>query len=369
MTAQILLPTAENIAVAADALQRGDVVAMPTETVYGLAGNAYDETALAKIFGVKERPTFDPLICHVPAVDDAQPDWLEHLQQWGLVNVAALAPLAQERMRLLMRTFWPGPVTFVLPKQPSVPDLATSGLPTVAVRSPRHPVAQALLRAVQRPLAAPSANRFGRISPTSANHVIAELGERIGYVLEGGECTVGIESTVLMVEPDGRVRLLRPGGLSPRAMAEATGVPILPPVVAPISGDTPIPSPGLLASHYAPRKPLTLLPGPLVALTAEQLQTLLSPTEAVPRLGLLRAAGSEEEALARLRVAKIDQQTVVLRTLSATGDLSESARSLFGALRALDDDPRVQAIWAEPVRDDGGLGYAINDRLRRASHR
>lgn len=193
--AELLQPTAENLARAGEALRRGELVGMPTETVYGLAGNALDAEAVARIFAVKERPTFDPLIVHVA------PE-LRGLDAFGeaeLVDVAALDGDARTHIEALISRFWPGPLTLVLPRGARVPDLVTSGLATVAVRMPRHPVAQALIRAAQRPLAAPSANRFGRISPTSAADVQAELGDRIGLILDGGSSEVGVESTVLAI--------------------------------------------------------------------------------------------------------------------------------------------------------------------------
>jgi L-threonylcarbamoyladenylate synthase len=343
MTAQILAPTAENIALAAAALRAGQVAAMPTETVYGLAGVAFDEHALAQIFAAKERPTFDPLICHVPM---ANGDWLEHLAQQGLAHLAALSAKAQQQVRTLAKAFWPGPLTLVLPKQSRLPDLATSGLPTVGIRSPRHPVAQALLREVGQPLAAPSANRFGRISPTEAAHVLAELGDRIDFIVDGGACEIGIESTVLLVEPDGRLLLLRPGEIAREAIAAATNTIVETRDHASAS-HSPLPSPGMLASHYAPRKPLRLVERSEVS-------------AARGRVGIL--------SLDRVPALSSDFAGKVL-TLSPTGDVHEIARRLFGALRALDEAAEVEEIWSHLLPEETGLGFAINDRLRRASHR
>lgn len=371
MPAQILSATTNNIALAAAALRAGDVVAMPTETVYGLAGVVFDEAALTKIFGVKERPTFDPLICHVPPKTAEQTSWLASLGEQGLVDDTQLSSPARERVEKILTAFWPGPVTLVLPKQARVPDLATSGLPTVAVRCPRHPVAQALLAAVGQPLCAPSANRFGRISPTTAAHVQAELGDRITFILDGDACAIGIESTVLLVERDGRVWLLRPGGLAAHEITRVTGVPIELRSFSSVETATPIPSPGLLASHYAPRKPLRVLDQPLAQMSEAALLSLFETLPPGARIGVLLAQ-SETELCANLSLhlyAVLGPEAELASiALSASGDLAESARRLFAALRELDDDPYVDTIWAEQVTDDGGLGHAVNDRLRRASH-
>ncbi|HTN74196.1 MAG TPA: L-threonylcarbamoyladenylate synthase [Pirellulaceae bacterium] len=372
MPAEILTPDSESIAQAAAALLRGDVVGMPTETVYGLAGCVFQESALAKIFSVKERPTFDPLICHVAQDESDHRPWLPRLAELGLVDVAALSELAQQRITALTAAFWPGPLTLVLPKLPAVPDLATSGLPTVAVRCPRHRVAQALLRAVGEPLAAPSANRFGRISPTSASHVRDELGERISLILDGGDCEVGIESTVLLVEPAGAVWHLRPGGVSPAMILERTSISVERPTTADHAGGTAVPSPGLLASHYAPRKPLRFLPRPLSSMPPAAVAQLAQALPPGTGLGFLAAQGSTdnlERQFHGLVNSAGEPLRVVIESLSSQGDLFEAAHRLFAALRGLDDDLHVTELWAEPVGDDGGLGYAINDRLRRASHR
>ncbi|MCJ2544245.1 L-threonylcarbamoyladenylate synthase, partial [Thermostichus vulcanus] len=253
---EILSPSPEHLALAAEALRQGQLVAMPTETVYGLAGHGLDGAAVAQIFAVKERPHFNPLILHLaPGIP------LETLQGW-LLDLSEFTPTAWERLGSLVNTFWPGPLTLVLPKSTGVPDLVSSGLPTVALRVPAHPVAQALLQAVQLPLAAPSANRFGRISPTSAQAVYAELSGRIPYILDGGNCSVGLESTVLKLSPEGIPMLLRPGGIPVETLEAHLGVRI------PLAADSAKAavhfqareSPGQLRSHYAPNKPLLLLP-------------------------------------------------------------------------------------------------------------
>lgn len=325
---RVLAATAENIAEVAAMLRRGELAAIPTETVYGLAGLATDDGALAQIFAAKDRPTFDPLIVHVPAARAR----LAALEEDGLVSGVASAALVDR----LLAAFWPGPLTLVLPRGPRVPDLAASGLPTVAVRSPRHPVAQALLDAAG-PLAAPSANRFGRISPTSAADVVAELSGRVPVVLDGGPCAVGLESTIVAVDEAG-LRLLRPGGAPAEAIEAVAGTKL-------VAGGEKIAAPGMLPGHYAPRKRLVLLDGPVASGTtapAGRLAALLFDPDAAGRLG-----------------------EVAARVLGPTPE--DAARGLFAALRALDACD-ADLIVAEPCPWPEGLGHAIRDRLARAAH-
>ncbi|MGK5083715.1 L-threonylcarbamoyladenylate synthase, partial [Bdellovibrionota bacterium FG-1] len=265
MRARILSSTPDHIALVAQAIQHDEVVGMPTETVYGLAGGAFQPEALARIFETKERPTFDPLIVHV----GTEARNLKELEKLRLVNISLLSPIAYQRIELLIERFWPGPLTLVLPKQDAVPDLATSGLPSVALRMPAHPVAQALIAAAGTPLAAPSANRFGRISPTTAQAVADELGDRIDWIINGGHCQVGVESTVLRIEVDGRLTLLRPGGIA-RDQIEKIGpwtVEIEQPSSNPIAAG--MLAPGMLDSHYAPSKPMFMLPATIPHLEAQ----------------------------------------------------------------------------------------------------
>jgi L-threonylcarbamoyladenylate synthase len=337
---KVLAADAAAITEAAGILRAGGVVAIPTETVYGLAAVAFDEAAVAKIFRAKDRPSFDPLIVHLGDPDLA-----------ATVDLARMSPAARAAAAALTAAFWPGPLTLVLPRGARVPDLVVSGLDTVAVRMPRHPVAQAVIRAVGAPLAAPSANRFGRISPTSAADVVAELGDRIPLVLDGGPCVVGVESTVVALDGDGALTLYRPGGVSPEAIERAAGRPL-----ARAAAASPA-SPGMLPSHYAPRKPMRLLDVPAAALAR-------APEQGEARtLGLL--AFSDESAGAAL--AALTGRPVVLRVLSPAGDLEEAARGLFAALRALDASD-ADILYAEPV-PGGGLGHAIRDRLARAAAR
>jgi L-threonylcarbamoyladenylate synthase len=362
MKAQILSATPESIEMAARLLQEGQVVGMPTETVYGLAGNAFDETALTRIFSVKERPTFDPLIVHV-ARPARSKKLLEYLFELGLLDLTSLSSSARVRIERLLEAFWPGPFTVVLPKLKKVPDLVTSGLDAVAIRMPRHPVSQSLIKAAGTPLAAPSANRFGRISPTAAQDVFEELGDRIPLILDGGKSEIGLESTILSIQASGALSLLRPGAVSISQIETIAGARLSSAVTS--TGPAQLASPGMLDSHYAPRKSLLLLPAPISKLSEEQKRTILSlPTLPVGPLGLLVQSGFAKAA--EEVFSKITQHEVIAQSLSKTGRLEERARKLFSALRALDNSDAVM-IFAEPCSTKEGLGHAIGDRLRRAS--
>ena len=302
-------------------LARGEVVAVPTETVYGLAGDALDPAAAARIFEAKARPSFDPLIVHLPSRD-----WLDRL------TLAAADPLVQG----LTARFWPGPLTLVLPRREIVPELVTSGLPTVAVRMSAHPVFRAVLERFGKPAAAPSANRFGRISPTAAEHVLEELGGRIPLVLDGGACAVGVESTVVAPR-DGRLYLLRAGPVSVEELSEfAEGV-------RPEAGSE-VHAPGQLPSHYAPGVPLRLL---------------ASEAESEHWTGPGRAG------LLAWRRTVAPPQFAAMETLTPNGDPREAAARLFAAMRRL-DALELDVMVAEPAPEDG-LGAAIMDRLRKAA--
>ncbi len=305
------------IAAAAQLLRAGKLVALPTETVYGLAADASDDRAVASIYAAKERPSFNPLISHLPDVDAAR--------RQGLFDAPALA---------LAKAFWPGPLTLVVPASSSctVCSLARAGLDSVALRVPSHPVARAVLQAAGRPIAAPSANRSGRVSPTQAEHVFADLDRRIDAVLDAGPTAVGVESSIVACL-GGAPRLLRPGGVPRAALEAAIGQAL---VIVEEGGTAPL-APGLLASHYAPRA--------AVRLDAE------APRPGEAWLGF----GPEPDgALPALAF-----------NLSPSGDLTEAAANLFAAMRHLDDQrPATIAIAPIPMR---GLGEAINDRLRRAA--
>lgn len=297
-------------------LTSGGLAAIPTETVYGLAADALDAKAVLAIFQRKERPAFDPLIVHIHAVSQAE----------------MLAEVSPEARRVMER-FWPGPVTLVLPRRPIVPDLVSSGLPTVALRMPAHPLALELLRRLNRPLAAPSANRFGRISPTCAHHVREQFPEGDFPILDGGPCHVGVESTVFALEP--QALILRPGAVTAEMLESVIDRPVRLAQREERSASI-LASPGLLAQHYAPRTPLRLRQGDWDA-----------------GAGLLAFDGHD---LPKNAVAEI---------LSPSGDVAQAAHNLFAALRRLDaaNHPR---LMAELVPNQG-LGQAINDRLRRAA--
>jgi L-threonylcarbamoyladenylate synthase len=312
---EIVAPTSENVARAAALIRSGALVAFPTETVYGLGGDATSDRAVAGIFEAKGRPQFNPLIAHVP---DAA--------------AAAAHVVWSDTAERLARRFWPGPLTLVLPRRPdgAVSLLCSAGLDTLAVRAPAHPVAQALLRAVDRPVAAPSANRSGSISPTQARHVLQSLGENMALVLDGGPCRVGLESTVVdltLPQPT----LLRPGGATREAIEAVTGPLALGPAIG-----TPgaLHAPGQLEN--APSRPVRLGATSVIAGEA------------------LLAFGSDVPAGA-----------VATLNLSPGGDLAEAAANLFAMLRAL-DRPGIDCIAVMPIPGHG-LGLAINDRLRRAA--
>lgn len=304
---------------AAELLCAGGIVAIPTETVYGLAANAFDEAAALKVFDAKQRPAFDPLIVHVG-------------DRSRVKQVVEQLPSGAAE---LMDAFWPGPLTLVLPKQVAVPDLVTSGLSTVGVRMPAHPMALELLRTLDFPLAAPSANPFGYVSPTSAQHVADGLGDRIPYILDGGSCSVGIESTIMGWETNSWV-LYRPGGVPIERIEEVIGgVEHAQRKVLPAA-------PGMLESHYAPRKPLIV--GDVDALLREHQDK---------RVGVISFRKEYEAHRCEI--------------LAPDGDLKNAARHLFSALRALDTSDH-DLILAERFPEEG-LGRAINDRLRRAASR
>lgn len=318
MAPELLAATDDAIARAAELIRNGKLVAFPTETVYGLGADATNDRAVASIFETKGRPTFNPLIVHVSGHDEA-------------ARHACFTPQADA----LARAFWPGGITLVLPRLPATPIslLVSAGLDTVALRVPAHPVAQKLIRAAGRPIAAPSANASGEVSPTRAEHVAASLGHStlLSLILDGGACPLGLESTVIGFPESGTPTLLRPGAVPREEIERVLGQPLAAADVA--SGEAGRSSPGQLASHYAPRAPLRL--------DAKEV-----------RAGELRLGfGPGEDAALNL---------------SPSGDLGEAAANLFAMLRALDARADGKGIAVAPV-PDLGLGEAINDRLRRAA--
>ncbi|CAN5894711.1 L-threonylcarbamoyladenylate synthase [soil metagenome] len=318
-------------------LHAGEVVALPTETVYGLAADALNADAVAKVFAAKERPSFDPLIVHLPHKKD-------------LDQVADVPEDIAPVVKKLIDKFWPGPLTLILPKKACVPDIVTAGLPTVAVRASSHLVFNRVARTFDKPLAAPSANRFGSITPTSAQAVKEELDGRIPLILDGGASFFGLESTIVKVEaatPKPRLIILRAGAITLEEL-KPFGKPVL---VQDLKNKDEIEAPGQLASHYAPRTPLRLLE---------------SPDDFIPETGktyaLLSYRGMADDGYADLT----DWAHVRVLT-PGKGKMPEAAVRFFFVLRDL-DKLGVDEIIAEPV-PERGLGIAIMDRLRRASTR
>ena len=308
--------TGKDIDKAADFLHHNEVIGIPTETVYGLAGNAFSEDAVLKIFEVKQRPHFDPLIVHTYSLKSVE-SFVKHIPE---------APVR------LFNKFSPGPITLLLPKNDKIPDLVTSGLENVAVRIPNHPLTLSLLKKLPFPLAAPSANPFGYISPTSAQHVEKQLGDKIPYILDGGECEVGIESTIVGFE-NGKTIVYRLGGLSVDDLENVCGK-----VEVRQSSSKPA-APGMLESHYAPRKPMYI--GTIEMLLAKH----------------------KDKKVAILSFSKIYEAYRCLN-LSPKGDMKEACKNIFKYMRLLDESD-CEIIIAEFV-PDVGLGKAINDRLKRA---
>jgi L-threonylcarbamoyladenylate synthase len=320
--------TSEYIERAAHLIQRSGLVAFPTETVYGLGANALDQDAVARIFEAKGRPHFDPLIVHV----------------YNLAHAESLVETMTEPGMKLARFFWPGPLTLVLPKQLHVPDLITAGLDTVAIRVPAHPTAIRLLHLAKVPIAAPSANRFGAVSPTTAQHVYSELGGKVDMILDAGPCQAGVESTVISLVDPQYPLLLRPGALSIERIEAVIG-----PVVRKFDSPdrfnpghtSPAPAPGMMKSHYAPKTPLHFV---------DHVPMDLPPG----KTGLISLTHPEHP-----------ERFASIQALSPEGDLSKAASHLFSALREL-DALNLDQIIAQKFPDTG-LGLAINDRLSRAS--
>ena len=312
----------EDISRAAALLEEGEVVAIPTETVYGLAANIFDEDAIRKIFEVKQRPLFNPLIVHVNSS----------------VEVEKIAAEFPEKAQLLAQHFWPGPLTLILKKKPVVPDLITAGKDTVAIRVPNHPITQGLLRELSFPIAAPSANPFNRISPTQATHVEAYFKEKIPMVLQGGACQKGIESTIVGFESD-EVIVYRLGSLSLEEIEEVVG-----PVQLKNKKESAPEAPGMLSKHYSPRTKMILVDD-----ANNQVKEFLDS-----RIGVLRF--SSGSAL---------KESIHLEVLSPAADLHEAAAKLYQTLHKL-DLLGLDLIIAERFPEHG-LGKTINDRLERAT--
>ncbi len=318
-------PTPQNLRRLAAALRRSELVALPTETVYGLAAHALDARACQKIFKAKGRPTNDPLIVHV--LDLARAEMLAEFN---------------EPARELARKLWPGPLTIVLPRKSCVPDIVTAGRDTVAIRSPSHPLTRRLLRLANVPLAAPSANLFGYISPTSAAHVLDGLNGKIPSILNGGSCAIGVESTIVDLTNPTRPRILRPGAITAQEVQKILGVKVAERIHRPDRAEknSGLLAPGMLSQHYSPRTPLIIK----AAWTAQP--------PGVAGIFLRKPTG---------RIAHN------VYWLSQRGSLPEVARNLYRVLREADHDGSRQ-IWIEALpKDSGGLTAAINDRVSRAA--
>lgn len=334
-------PNPDEIARAASLLRGGGLVAFPTETVYGLGADALNQSAVRRLFEVKGRPANDPVIVHIAS-----------LEQIALVvmRVPAGAETLADR-------FWPGPLTLIMPRGPAVPHEITAGLETVAVRVPSHPVAQALLKATQAPVAAPSANLFSRPSPTRAAHVLQDLGGRIDLVLDAGATQVGVESTVLDLTGD-VPRVLRPGAVTLEQLR--TVLPDVRGVTDPaphVAADSPMASPGLLPKHYAPRTPLRLYTGNPQSLSAALVAGAQDELSRGARIGVL-ATAEDSESFRGLPVKVAE--------LGPAADLAAVAARLYAALRELDEQG-LDLILARAVEVEEGLGRAVQDRLRRAA--
>ena len=312
-------PPWTSVSEAARLLKDGEVVAIPTETVYGLAGNAFEPKALAKIFAAKERPTFDPLIVHI--ADIAQ-----------LTDIAKDIPDSAYR---LAEAYWPGPMTIILPKKDCIPDLCTSALPSVAVRFPSHPIAQAIIKESGLPLAAPSANLFKHVSPTTAEHVAAQLADRIAGIVDGGPCSVGVESSIISLV--GEPTVMRPGAITPEMFKAILGeVNIKESTSKP---GQPMLAPGQCDTHYRPQVPLYY--------------------------GEIPAGYTLPEHTVRIAFGTQQGPIPATVNLSATGDMVEATSKLYAYMHDL-DDPKYDLILVDPIPNTG-VGMALNDRLKRAS--
>ncbi|HYE87035.1 MAG TPA: L-threonylcarbamoyladenylate synthase [Vicinamibacterales bacterium] len=331
---------------AAQAIAAGKLVVFPTETVYGLGAHALDPAAVQKIFDAKERPANDPLIVHIAHI--------------GQVNQCAVGMPAGARKLAL--SFWAGPLTLVLPKKPVVPDLVTAGLPSVALRVPAHRVARALMEMSGVPVAAPSANRFSRPSPTTAEHVLEDLDGRVDLILDGGATDIGVESTIVDFTSDPPV-IRRPGGITFEQVHSL--VPDVVVAEGTADGDQPQLAPGQLLKHYAPRAEMTLYEGASTELVKRIAADARSAVASGETVGIL-APEEDLVALAPLIAPSAAVGKIVVQPLGARADLDRAARELFAAIRTL-DATGVSRIFASSPGTDG-LGRAVRDRLMRAAN-
>ncbi|MEG8947656.1 L-threonylcarbamoyladenylate synthase [Rosettibacter firmus] len=316
----IIKANSDSIAQAAEIIKKGGLVAFPTETVYGLGADGLNPIAVAKIFEVKKRPSFNPLILHI-----SQKDWIKKLTIYD-----------DERIDLLIEKFWPGPLTLVLQKTDLVPDIVTSGNPTVAIRMPNHKVALELIEKSETPIAAPSANRFGHLSPTLAEHVKKSLGDKVDLILDGGKSNIGVESTIVQFS-EGNFYLLRPGGLSKEEIEKIIDTQLS------LKINTTNPeSPGQLPYHYSPSVPLLFLNEKNLKKNSDR------------KIGVLF-----------FKEKNIDFNFASIKILSPSGDIKEAAANLFKYLHEFESE-NLDLILVEPIKEEG-LGLAIMDRLKKAS--
>ncbi len=338
MITQVLPSSEESLALAAELLSHGSLVAFPTETVYGLGANALDQDAVLSIFAAKGRPADNPLIVHIFDRDQ-------------LTDLCEPVSLAEK----LADAFWPGPLTMLFPKKEAVPSQVTAGLPTVAVRMPSHPVAAALLRACRLPIAAPSANSSGRPSPTTAEHVLEDMNGKIPLILDGGPCDVGLESTVLDL-CHGEPCILRPGGVTREMLEAILGIPVAlaGSILRPLAPDEKALSPGMRYRHYAPRGTVTLVDGP-ADLVLSALRRLYSHDVAEGRKTCVLCFSEHMRAL----------QGCFPHDLGSVRDSAQIARRLFATLRRLDEEG-METVYSEVIPPEG-VGLAVMNRLGRAA--
>lgn len=364
MKTLIFEPSNENLIKCSHALKASEIVAMPTETVYGLAANCFDEIAIEKVFKSKNRPTFDPLIVHVNTNEinhSSKFPNLDYLFSLNLISINQINDSLKQTYETLMKTFWPGPLTIIFPKSILVPDLVTSGLQTVAIRAPKHEVAQNLIKLANSPLCAPSANRFGRISPTKASDVYEELNGSIPYIIDGGECEIGLESTVVSVSEQS-IHILRPGAITSEILHNATGLQI----IERTNNSPTLNAPGMLETHYAPRKPLLLfnenqLNKEMIIKSIEQLKKI-DPKNKITKCSLLlNNDSSKNKWLSILPLSILD-----IFYLNSNENTETAAKQFFETLRKADHS-NSDCIIAEQFSIDLGIGHAIRDRLQKAS--
>jgi len=350
--------TEESLKKGAEILKSGGLVAFPTETVYGLGADAFNPKAIARIFEVKNRPHFDPLIIHIASIDTLE----------KTANLSQLSKKTHDKLFKLAQNLWPGPLSIILPKNDKIPGIATSGLQTAAIRFPDNEAAQKLIALSSGAVAAPSANPFGALSPTRAEHVKTGLGEKVDLILDGGPCKIGVESTVLDITDD-CIKILRPGGTPREAIENLIGAVdgFGSNEQGTDSGEQGLASPGLLKSHYAPETPLTVLSREeIIKLPKEVNCTSTQANTENQKIAFLFFDGRTRDRWLSVRSgAQEPHDSFIVKVLSQSGDLLEAASRLFETLHEI-DNYGVTQIFAQ-LAPQNGLGEAINDRLKRAA--